>query len=201
MPWAPDYIDAVDGADYLRIDDDDDNVLLAIAISASSRAIDDECNRQFGRVDEVEERTYTPYWSSRLCRWVLSIDDLMTTDDLVVSIADGGDAITEYELTPTNELKRGRPWTALEIKRSSTVQPRAIYHERVTISAWWGWTAQPDQLDQAIRLQLSRLHFRRDSPTGVAGSPDSGSEIRLLAKLDPDVKVALRGLVRTRRPR
>ena len=44
---------------------------------------------------------------------------------------------------------------------------------------------------EATLLQASRLAARRDSPFGVAGSPDAGSEMRLLARVDPDVAVAL----------
>jgi len=63
----------------------------------------------------------------------------------------------------------------------------------------WGWTAVPAQVPGAARIQLSRFDWRRDAPAGIAGSPDSGSEIRLLAKLDPDAIKALSGLARRRR--
>jgi hypothetical protein len=45
-------------------------------------------------------------------------------------------------------------------------------------------------------LQASRFYARRDSPYGVAGSPDLGSEVRLLSKVDPDVAVSLADYVR-----
>jgi hypothetical protein len=51
----------------------------------------------------------------------------------------------------------------------------------------------------AAKLQCARWNFRRDAPAGVAGSPDQGSEIRLLSRLDPDVAVSLAGLSRPRR--
>jgi hypothetical protein len=46
-------------------------------------------------------------------------------------------------------------------------------------------------VEQATLLQASRFHARRFSPYGVAGSPELGSELRLLAKLDADVELAL----------
>jgi hypothetical protein len=61
----------------------------------------------------------------------------------------------------------------------------------VTISAVWGWDEVPTTVEQATLLQASRFHARRFSPYGVAGSPEAGSEMRLLAKLDPDVELAL----------
>jgi hypothetical protein len=57
----------------------------------------------------------------------------------------------------------------------------------------------PSAVKLATRLQASRFMARRDSPYGVAGSPDAGSEIRLLSRVDPDVAVALRGFSRPRR--
>jgi hypothetical protein len=59
MAWAPDYITAEQLAAYLRITDDDDDVELAIAVGAASRAIDNHTNRQFGKVDAAEQRLYT----------------------------------------------------------------------------------------------------------------------------------------------
>jgi len=50
----------------------------------------------------------------------------------------------------------------------------------------------------ATVLQANRLLKRRHAPFGVAGSPELGSELRLLARVDPDVAVSLRGLGRMR---
>jgi len=44
---------------------------------------------------------------------------------------------------------------------------------------------------EACLLQSSRIAARRDSPFGVAGSPETGSELRLLDRVDPDVAVTL----------
>lgn len=49
----------------------------------------------------------------------------------------------------------------------------------------------PSAVKQACLIQASRFFTRRYAPFGVAGSPDSGSEIRLLAKVDVDVAVIL----------
>ena len=59
------------------------------------------------------------------------------------------------------------------------------------VTARWGWAAVPSTIKQATLLQASRLLARRDAPFGIAGSPDVGSEIRLLARVDPDVAVAV----------
>lgn len=51
----------------------------------------------------------------------------------------------------------------------------------------------PKPVSIATKLQASRWYKRRDAPFGVAGSPELGSELRLLPKLDPDVEVLLNG--------
>jgi hypothetical protein len=60
----------------------------------------------------------------------------------------------------------------------------------------WGWDAVPDAVKEATLLQGSRLDFRRVAPAGVAGSPETGSEVRLLARVDPDVAVSLKDFIR-----
>ena len=51
----------------------------------------------------------------------------------------------------------------------------------------------PSSVKLATELQASRWAKRRDAPFGVAGSPELGSELRILAKLDPDVQILLGG--------
>jgi hypothetical protein len=66
----------------------------------------------------------------------------------------------------------------------------------VEVRATFGWTAIPDLVISATLLQAGRFASRRDSPYGIAGSPDTGSELRLLDKVDPDVAVMLAPLTR-----
>lgn len=49
----------------------------------------------------------------------------------------------------------------------------------------------PSAVKQACLIQASRFFVRRTAPFGVAGSPESGTEIRLLARVDVDVAVIL----------
>lgn len=50
----------------------------------------------------------------------------------------------------------------------------------------------PAAITYACILQAARLVKRKDAIFGVLGSPEMGGEIRLLAKLDPDVQVLVR---------
>ena len=121
----------------------------------------------------------------------------MTSTGLVVKVdtaLDGTYATTVaasgYTLRPRNAAPAGVPWTEVLIPQTS-VSTFVGGAETVQVTARWGWAGIPDSVRQACLLQASRLLSRRDSPYGVAGSPEVGSELRLLARLDPDVAVAL----------
>lgn len=198
MAWAPNYAASEDLAAFVRIEDSADDVVLGLAIATASRTIDgpNGCGRQFGKLDAPAPRYYTAQWDRRRCVWYVRIEDLMTTTGLVVkydSVEDQtyASTITAYRLGPVNAAAEGRPWTELVIRSSSAVQPTAL-EDGVEITALWGWTEVPPAIEQACLLQASRIVSRRDSPHGIAGSPEAGSEIRILARLDPDVAVAVR---------
>ncbi|MBW0117024.1 hypothetical protein [Pseudonocardia abyssalis] len=179
-----DYATTAELGAYLRITDDVDDVTLALAIAASSRAIDVASNREFGLTATPELRYYTANYDRRSSRYIVQIDDLMTADDLVVT--KDGVAVTDYTLAPRNAPAKGQPYTELWVSSAGEVE----------VTALWGWTEVPDAVKSACLMQASRLFARRDSPFGVAGSLDMGSEMRLLAKIDPDVEVTLRAFRR-----
>lgn len=199
MTWEPDYVTLQQMRDQLKITAGytDDDALLTTMIGAASRAIDREAGRQFGKVAAAEERTYPA--SSSGGRWVVDIDDVQDVTGLTVENADAG-AITGYRLWPRNAAARGRPYERLILDIDSAVIPVWPDYE-LTVTAVWGWTAVPDGIEAAARLQTSRFFARRESPYGVAGSPDLGSEMRLLAKVDADVAVMVRTFERARRVR
>lgn len=196
MAWAPDYATTAELKAYVRISDSADDAQCALAVTAASRAIDQATNRQFGLAAAAEDRYYTARWDRRRCRWVIDIDDLQTSVGLTVSadLDDTGtyaDLITEYAMRPVNATAEGMPWTSIVVHPTSDVLPSAL-EAGVEVHAQFGWTAVPTTVKQACLLQASRFLMRRDSPFGVAGSPEAGSELRLLARVDPDVEVSLR---------
>jgi len=198
MSWAPDYITTRELDAFLRVGDQLDDVELAAWCTAASRVIDEHCNRQFGKVDAPEQRFYTPRWSARRCRWVVDIDDLMSVSGLVVLVGAVTVTTGKFTLEPRNAAAEGKPWTRLVFATDAEAQPDGT-QDQAGITAPWGWTAFPPAVKQAAKLQGSRFAARRESPYGVAGSPMQGSELRLLARLDPDVAVSLRGLCRPRK--
>ena len=186
MVWAPAYVTADELKAFVRIDDAADDTQVALAIDAASRAVDQYTGRQFGQVAAPEARRYTARWD--YARWVVDVDDLMDATGLTVAVPAG--TVTVYDREPINAAQTGRPWTRLAVGAGSAYQPTGAANE-VTVTAKWGWPAVPAAVKNATLLQASRFFARRESPYGIAGSPDQGSELRLLSKLDPDVAVIL----------
>lgn len=188
MAWEPDYVTVDDLADDVGITDadqvTDDTDRLSRAIASASRAIDTACRRQFGLVAAVEARKYRAVKSGLYGGWFVYCDDLMTLDGLLV---DGVAPAPTPDVWPLRAGPLGRPWERMAV-------PSSGVHE---ITARWGWTAVPETIEAATLLQANRFFKRTDAPFGVAGSPESGSEMRLLAKVDPDVDVMLRRYKRT----
>jgi hypothetical protein len=195
MVWAPDYATLDQARTYVtRHSSTVDDEFLALDLTAASRAVDRATNRQFGLVAAAEQRFYTPYWDRELVRWVIDIDDLQTTTGFVPLLQneDGTDlgSVDDYVLEPRNAAAQGEPWTRVVVGTGSTYAPTGLRHQ-AAFTGQWGWTEVPTPITQATLLQTSRFTIRRSSPYGVAGSPDEGSEMRLLARLDPDVAVSL----------
>jgi hypothetical protein len=201
MPWAPDYLTLAEAKDFERIDlaDTADDVELSMWITAASRAIDDTTNRQFGAVDDPTEFTYTAndiYYNPARDVWVLDVDDFTDATDAVV-VADGT-TVTMGVPEERNAVAKGKTYTRIVFPVDTWLY---IPAEVGITLAGWGWPAVPAAVKGAAKLQVSRWAARRDSPFGVAGSPEKGNELRLLAKLDPDVAVMLKSVTRPERPR
>ena len=192
MTWAPDYATDTELSQFLTGQTDTfDASAFGLAVTAASRAVDRDTNRQFGLEDAPVERFYTARWDPKRRRYVVVIDDLMTTTGLVVSRVDGtAGAIDIFDLKPANAAADERPWEYLVVDPQSTELPTCD-EDGVSVLARFGWTTTPDTVKESTLLQGSRLITRRVAPFGVAGSPESGSEMRLLAKVDPDVSVTL----------
>ena len=195
--WAPDYASTSELASLVRIGDVLDDAQLGLAIATASRAIDHATGRQFGRLAAPEPRVYTARWSAGRGRWAVEVNDLMTLGGLAVDVDTDGTGIygaaadvAFLQARPPNAGAAGKPWTGLAFRPGSPVQPSGC-EDGVQVTARWGWSSVPTAIRQATLMQASRLLARRDAPFGVAGSPEAGSEVRLLARLDPDVAVAV----------
>lgn len=184
--------------DFVRDSDanitDDTTMLLALA--SASRAIDRTCNRRFALATGTQTaRHFTPdrlpatevSWG----RYVVRIDDTFdATSTLALDSTGNGDydvASTTFRMAPLDAPAKGKPYTMLLMDYGTSAWSRGEFGAAVTSD--WGWTAVPDTISYATMLQAHRFLKRRDSPFGVAGSPDLGNELRLLAQVDADVAV------------
>lgn len=197
MAWKPDYVTSAELKTELGIADAVDNTWCASVVTAASRAVDRHCSgdrpRQFGLLDAPATRYYTCTYRTELDAWVASIDDLMTDAGLLVEV--DVETLTGHMLLPRNAAADGKPWTRLRLAEGASYSWPSTDRE-IAVTATWGWSAVPATVKTATMLQAMRFYARRDSPYGVAGSPDLGSEMRLLSKVDPDVGVMLTDFMR-----
>jgi hypothetical protein len=208
MAWKPIYASLTEMRDWLRLrdaEDTDDDALLRLKLSAASRAVDASCRRQFGKVDAAVTRSYELRWSRTRQCYVAEIDDIMDTAGLAVELDDQALTSDQYALRPRNAIADGEPYTWVEIRNASLAGGGVfglgglVQHRRPTLDmlGLWGWNAPwPDVVKEATLLQASRLNIRRDSPYGIAGGADGG-ELRLLARLDPDITPIVVDYIRT----
>lgn len=195
MAWEPDYCTNAELFHFVAVNDadikTDDAAEVALAIAGASRAIDLHCNRQFG----IDAAPTTRLYRSRLCSprtRTVKIDDLMSLGAVVVTTNDAALTPVTYTPMPINNAAKGKPWTYLRL----TSHLPTVDFEDIAVTASFGWTAVPQSVKQATLLQASRFLARREAPFGIAGSPEVGSEMRLLARVDPDVGVAVGKYVR-----
>lgn len=176
----------------LAITDNVDDTPLEAAITATSRMIDDYTGRFFyqnGTAQTPVARYYTP-----LDPWTMNMDDNYTitqvaTDDNFNQTWDTVWATSDYMLEPVNNPQRGWPVNRM-LAIGRYVFPYYL-PQSVRITGIWGWASTPAEVNMATLIQAARLFTRRQSPFGIAGSPDLGT-VRLSAKLDADVETLLR---------
>lgn len=219
MTWKPDYVTSAQLKNYVKISDTDDDTQVALAVTAASRAVDRACNRQFGQTATAEDRYFTPEWVQSTAMpgfWRVEIDDIMDKTGMTVAFDETGDwtystVLTQYRLLEQNAPSEGKPWTSLQLGPTNPfgtggsnipfffygrARALSVQKDSFKIHVKWGWTSFPDTIVNATLLQGSRFLSRRESPYGVAGSPEAGTEIRLLPKVDPDVALMVRPYAR-----
>jgi hypothetical protein len=176
----------------LAIEDIQDDAGLEAAILTASRMIDDYTGRFFyrdGTTAAPVTRYYTPdSW------YITNLDDFVSLNQ--IALDDDFDqtyttilAASDYLIDPVNNARRGWPYTRITaIDRY--IFPYA-YPQSVRVQAVWGWPSIPAEIAMATKIQASRLFIRRQSPFGIAGTPELGT-VRLTSRLDPDVEALIR---------
>lgn len=175
-----------DGSSALSLD------LLERALNASSRAVDRHCGRRFWKDAVATVRTYR----IESCEYVF-VDDISTRTGLIVKT--GSDGVTfgttltssEYILEPSNAdvLASGDTadphafWQITSLSSSFAVERR---FPTMQVTAKFGWSAVPYEVNEATILKAASLFKRKDAPFAVAGfGPDMG--VVRIGRNDPDV--------------
>ena len=176
----------------LGIDDIQDDTSLEAAIMAASRMVDDYTGRFFYK-DGTTGAPVTRYYTAQDW-WTTNVDDIIhiseiATDDNFDQLYTTVWATSDYMVEPVNNPRRGWPWTRL-LAIGAYIFPFNL-PQSVRVKGVWGWSAVPNEVQMATKIQAARLFVRRQSPFGIAGSPDIGT-VRLGSRLDPDVEVLLR---------
>lgn len=176
----------------LGIDDIQDDTSLEAAIMAASRMVDDYTGRFFYK-DGTTGAPVTRYYTAQDW-WTTNVDDIIhiseiATDDNFDQLYTTVWANDDYMVEPVNNPRRGWPWTRL-LAIGAYIFPFNL-PQSVRVKGVWGWSAVPQEVQMATKIQAARLFVRRQSPFGIAGSPDIGT-VRLGSRLDPDVEVLLR---------
>ena len=180
----------------LTITDSDDDALLELAITSTSRMIDDFTGRFFyanGTVGSPVIRYYTPNDP-----WTLAVDDYVSiseiaTDDNFNQTWSTVLAASDFLKEPVNNSLRGWPYTRL-LATGRYVWPYYL-PQACKVTGVWGWPAVPAEVNQACIIQSSRIFVRKQSPFGIAGTPELGT-VRLSSRLDHDVQAFLRPINR-----
>lgn len=172
---------------WLRVTDPTDDSLIGAFGTAASAAVDDYCGRSFGSAAGSATRTYQAEDSG-----LVYIDDLAGTAGVIVKTDDDGDGTYETTWDSANLTwePRDAETTSAAYWRLRTANGYRFTSD-VQVTADWGWTATPEQVKLAVRLQVARWYKRRDAPFGVVSFPEAGQTERLGAQLDPDVRLIL----------
>lgn len=174
-------------------------------INVASRAIDAYCDRQFWLNPTAIARTYMPK-----SLYSITVDDIGTTDGLIVATDASGDGTFEtvwttgdYQLLPYNAPYDGpepEPWTCIRAVGAHTFPWLAGTYlrrvDRIQITARWGWPAVPEAVRQATLIKAAQIFHRKNSPQGVmafdefgavrVGRGEDGDVTRLLAPYRDD---------------
>jgi hypothetical protein len=168
----------------LRLTDNVDDALLEQAVEGSSRRIDGYTGRFFYQKNATIRLFARDPWNQPVSDLV-SITTLKTDDD-----ADGTYettwAASDYLLEPTNVALQNRPYTRVIAAAGRTFPLTSMPPlPLVEITGVWGWSAVPDDVEQACLLLAIRSFARLNAALGVVGFSDMAIAVR---SIDPDVR-------------
>jgi hypothetical protein len=156
-------------------------------LTTASRWVDSKCGRRFYADSAATTRVFQP-----LTAYTVIIDDAWTVTAVETDDADDGTYSTDwtasdYQTLPPNGVgsngQSGWPTTALRAVESLTFP---TWHRRpsVRVTAKWGWTAVPADVEQACLYYVNRLFYLRGTPGGFAESAEFAQPIRSIRDIE-----------------
>ncbi len=182
------------------IDRSDLDSFIDQCISAAERKVNSHCGRTFEKSTTATQRQFA-------CKDpnLAYVDDFYSTSGLIVATDSSGDGTTDttwtttnYQLEPLNGIVNGNdgfPYWKIRAVRSYTF-PTTTLRASLYVTALWGWSAVPDDVQAATAMVAAKLVKMKDTPLGVAGIAASGFEIRI--REIPEVVELLSDYVRSR---
>lgn len=145
---------------------------LTEKLAVASRGVEGVCHRQFNQATSATARIYDPRDDL-----VVEVDDLYTTDSLVIATDEDGDGVFEttwaaadYELRPLNGVVDAESgWPYYEIRAVRRCWPCWTGRASVQVTAKWGWTAVPSPVTEATYILAEEIYKLKDSPFGSGG--------------------------------
>lgn len=167
-----------------------DTTLIERAISATSRGVERYCHRRFWQDPAPAPRIFSPHHP-----YMADVGDISTRVGLVVKTDTYGDGSfgttwgpTDFQLMPLNadaDSPAAYSWTQIQAFAGQVFPPPYLGRPTLQVTARWGWSAVPDEINAAATLKAVSLFMRKDAPYGIAGFTDFGP-VRI-TKRDPDV--------------
>lgn len=162
-----DYTNLATMKRYLSLDSDTTyDTLLQDSITSASREVDRRTNRYFGEELVASLRTFDVTG-----RCVLFVHDIANNEDLVITNADSGAAITDFVLLPRDGIVdgvTGHPFTSIRSDNFSV-------GDVIEITAKWGWPEIPDVVIEATKMIAAETFMQKDTPLGIKGMDEFGS--------------------------
>ncbi len=163
--------------------------LLERAVNATSRAIDRYTGRRFWQDPAPVTRAVRVRDSDA---YEIDVPDISTTTGLAIETGTDGTYTTtwtagDYELHPDGydlDHPEAYAWWRISSTGSLTF-PTGHRRATVQITARFGWSAIPPDVEQACVIRAASLFKRNEAPFGVAGFGDFGP-VRITRR-DPDV--------------
>lgn len=188
------YCDSEELRDWLNLSDTDETFAVESAIESASRDIDRYCGRRFYTDTAATARVFHP-----TTYYLAHVHDFHTTSGLVIKTDTGNDGTyattwttTDYQLEPLNALNDAGETVPYDTIRAVDALTFPTGHARpaVQVTAQWGWASTPTPVKTACLMQAAKLFRRRNTPEGIASSPEFGA-IRVSVRMDPDAEKLL----------